>query len=121
MSRQITGRATVQVDGERLLTENGATLDPGGTSREAVTGGGEVQGYRESDSAPSLSVPVRHHKEVNLKRLNELIDATVIFETDTGRQWILRGAFTTNTLSLDVSAGNFTLEMSAMQVDESES
>jgi len=118
MSQQITGRALIQVDGERLLTENGANLDPGGTSREAMTGGGEVQGFQESDNAPSLSVPIRHTKDVSPARLNSLTDATVIFETDNGARWILRGAFTTNTVALDVSAGNVTLEMSCMQIDE---
>lgn len=118
MSRQITGRATIQVDGERLLAENAATLNIGGASREAMMGGGEVQGYQETDEAPSLSVTVRHTADLSLKKLGAITDATVFFETDTGKQFILRSAFTTNPIALETGAGNVRLEMSAHQVDE---
>ena len=44
---QITGKAKIRVDGQTYKTLDGATITPGGVSREAVKGD-EVHGFKES-------------------------------------------------------------------------
>lgn len=115
---QITGRATIRWDGEVLRTDNESTANPTGTEREAVTGGGQVHGFRESDVAPTLSLNVVDDGKMSIKALGDITNATVLFETDTGRRLVFRGAFTTNQPELNVSGGTISVEMSAIEVDE---
>nr|BDD45831.1 Mu phage tail tube protein GpM [Gammaproteobacteria bacterium] len=115
---QITGRAIINWNGKRLRSENGATLNPGGASREAKTGGGQVHGYMESDVPPSMECTVFHDKSLSLRELSDITDATVTFETDTGSQYILRDAWTTEPVALDTGNGTVGLKMEAISCDE---
>lgn len=115
---KITGRAFITYDGKRLKTESGATLNPGGSNRSSVMGGGEVHGFQEEDVAPSMECNVFHNKETSLRELSDITDATVLFETDTGRQYILRDAFTTEPCTLNAGDGTVPLKMEAIACDE---
>jgi hypothetical protein len=115
---QITGRATIRVDGQELRSLGGATLSIGGASREAVVGGGKVHGYKEADEAPTLECRIAHTKDLSLRQLGAIESATVEFETDTGVQFLLRGAFTTGVPSLAEQDGAVELSMAALECDE---
>lgn len=115
---KITGRATITVDGKRFKTDKGATLNPGGANRTAIVGGGGVHGYQEEDVAPSIECTVYHHKDVSLRELSDITGATVLFETDTGKQWILRDAWTSEPAALNAGDGTISLRMEAMACDE---
>ena len=116
--KKITGRAIITVDGKRLKTDNGATLNPGGANRKSVAGGGEVHGYQEEDVAPSMECSVFHNSELSLRELSDITSATVLFETDTGAQYILREAWTTEPASLTGQDGTVSLKMEAIACDE---
>ena len=115
---QVTGRAIIRVNGRELRTLDGATLNPGGVTREAMKGGGKVHGYREEDVEPTMSCKVAHTAETSLKELADIVDATVIFETDTGRRFIMREAWTSEPPELDADAGAVSLAMAAIAYDE---
>jgi hypothetical protein len=115
---QITGRATIRVDGQELRSLGGATLNIGGVSREAVTGGGKIHGYREADEASTLECRIAHTRALSLRWLASIESATVEFETDTGVQFLMRGAFTTAVPSLAESDGAVDLSMAALECDE---
>ena len=115
---QITGKAIIRVDGEELRTLPGAKLNPGGVNREAVKGAGKVHGYKEEEVEPSMECQVAHTRDLSLKRLADITAATVMFETDTGRQFILREAWTSEPPALDSGAGTVDLKMSAISCDE---
>jgi hypothetical protein len=110
---QITGKATVRVDGEELLSEVGATLNVGGVEREAQMGPRGVNGYKENPVAPSVTVVVHHTADTDLVRLGRIVDATVLVETDTGQSWLMRKAFVTEPPELDAAQGTFSLSLSA--------
>lgn len=114
---QITGKATVRVDGEELLTEVGATLNVGGVEREAQLGPRGVQGYKENPVAPTLQATVQHTGETDIVRLAAITAGTVLFETDTGTTYLLRSAFVTEPPELDTSAGTFNLNFSCMGLE----
>ena len=117
MSGQLTGKAIIRVDGEVLAAENGATLNPGGVSRDPERHGGDTY-YTEQEVPPSLEASVLHTKDTNIIALSNITGATVHFEADTGQQFILRGAFTTEPAALDASSGKVNLSMSARSVDK---
>jgi hypothetical protein len=118
MSRKFTGRATIVVDGKRLKADSGATLNVGGSNRTAVMGGGEVHGYREEDVVPSMECTVNHNKDLSLRELSDITGATVLFETDSGAQFVLREAWTTEPASLNSKDGTVSLKMEAIACDE---
>jgi len=114
---RITGRASIKVDGEVLLTEVGATMNVGGFEREAMMGGRGVNGYKQSPVAPTVQCTVHHTNETDIIKLAGITNATLLFETDTGQSWMLRGAFVTEPPELDAGAGTFELNFSGLGID----
>ncbi len=112
---QITGKATIRVDGKTYKTMDGATITPGGISREAVKGD-VVHGYKESIQEPTLDCKLAHTAEISLIALGKFTDATVEFETDTGVIIIMRESWTVEPPSM--SGGEVDLKMAAMSADE---
>ncbi len=113
-----TGKATIRIDGEELVTEDGATLNPGGQNRTPVKAGGKVHGYQEEDVEPSMECSIKHNKNLSLRWLSDITNATVMYETDSGQQHVLRGAFTTEPAALNAKEGTVGLKMSALSCDE---
>lgn len=112
---QLTGKATVKVDGSEMLTDVDSTLNVGGVSREFVVGPRGPQGQRETPQAPSLTTTVRHTADTDLIALGRIKGATVIFTTDTGDAYVLRRAAVTE--PPEMSGGNIRLNWGAMGVE----
>lgn len=112
---QLTGKATVKLDGSEMLTDVDSTLNIGGVSREFITGPNGVQGYRETYEAPSLASTVRHTPDTNLIALSRIKGATILFTTDTGDAYVLRRAAVTDTV--EMSGGNIRLNWGGMGVE----
>lgn len=114
---QLTGKATIRVDGDVIETENGATLNPGGVNRSPEAHGGRTY-YSEEEVAPQLECNVLHGKDTDIVYLSSITGATVIFEADTGQRFIMRQAFTTEPVALDASNGRSALKMSGEKIDQ---
>lgn len=100
MSDQITGRATIYIDGKRIPTENKAKLMPGGANRKEERHGGKTY-YAEEEVPPGVECTVLHTADVDIVKLSAIVGATVIFEADTGQKYVLRGGFVTGPAELD--------------------
>lgn len=94
------GRATITYNGKRLRTREGATLGLGGTTRtpEALDDG--TVGYSEATAAPELNCTVPLTQDLDIEELRNLKDANVVFESDTGKGWVIRDAFTVDAVSV---------------------
>ncbi|MDZ7804339.1 phage tail tube protein [Thiohalophilus sp.] len=118
MSKNITGRAIITVDGKRLKTGKRRHPQPG--RRQSFI----HDRRRRSARLPgrgrraSLECSVYHNKDTSLRELSDITGATVLFETDTGKQFILRDAFTTEPAALNSSDGTVGLNMEAISCDE---
>lgn len=95
MGNQVTGRATISVDGLRLQTKAGATFQPGGVKRTPVISDQGVAGYTEETLSPQLECTVIHKAGVSISYLNGIKDASIVFETDTGSRFQLQQAWST--------------------------
>lgn len=94
------GRATITVNGTRLRSKPGATLLLGGVARAAEPlDTGEVA-YAESTVAPELSCNIPLTADTDVEALRNLIDATVVFESDTGKSWSIRDAFAVDAVTV---------------------
>lgn len=112
---QFTGKVTIRVDGAIIATENKATLNPGGVTREPESHGGKTF-FSEDDMPPLMECSVLITKDTDVLALNKITGATVIFEADTGQKYLMRDAFTTEPVIFD-GAGKTPLKMSAQAVE----
>ncbi len=95
MARQ-TGRVTVSVDGSKLQSKAGASMQPGGETRTEndMTDQGTFY-YKEMLKPGMVKATLIHMSDTDLKTLRETTDATVQYETDTGLVYTLPNAVLT--------------------------
>lgn len=117
MSRQITGKATIHVDGVQLRMAKGARLNVGGVSRSPERHGGTTY-FAEEEQPPTLTGELLHDKDADLIADGDIRNATVIFEADTGQQYIMRGAYSQNPLELDSGNGRSELTLFGNSCDK---
>lgn len=86
------GRATVRVDGEELLIDNGASFNPGGVNRNVVKGT-KVHGFAEESMEASVECSMTMTRDTDLKKIAAIENATVTFEADTGQTYVLSNAW----------------------------
>lgn len=89
----IFGRAYITAGGKRYNTKPGASLSFGGISREPVVGDGGVAGYQEKLDAPKVDCTIIHSPDISLKEIQDIKDATISFDTDNGRSYVISEAF----------------------------
>jgi hypothetical protein len=107
---QFHGRATITVDGQTYRSRPGATLNLGGTAREAQALDNEEVGYVESTVPATVEFTIPLTKDLNIERLRHHTGANVVFKSDVGQSWLISDAFTTDTLAL--SGEGFAVKMS---------
>ncbi len=90
---QVFGRAFITVAGKRFNTKEGASLKFGGVSREAVIGDGGVAGHQEKLEAPQVDCAIIHTADISLKEIQDIKDATISFDTDNGKSFVITNAF----------------------------
>lgn len=99
------GRAFIKVDGQALESMPGAKLDIGGNERTTVVGANEVQGFFETPKQSKLECEITVGSSTNLAAMRDWDDVTISFECDTGQQYVIQGAWLTNTPEMTASEG----------------
>ena len=114
---QVTGICYIRVNGKLLRSKEGAKLtNIGGKTREAVTGH-SVYGYTETVVAPSVEATLADTKDLKLKEIADTTDATITFETDTGKQYVLSHAWCENAVDL-TAGGDVEVKFTAINCEE---
>lgn len=90
---QVTGRVFVALNGQRIRSKEGASLETGGAEREAQTSDAGVDGFSEKTAVPRVECKVNHTAETSLKSFQDFKDGTLTFETDTGKVFTLIDAW----------------------------
>lgn len=93
---QLTGRVTVVLNGTQYKSKNGATYDPGGRTREMMTGD-QGSDWTESLRPAKVSCDFHWVAELDLPVLNAF-QGTVQFIADTGTAYVLEQAVRTGEL-----------------------
>ncbi len=107
---QITGKATVYVDGGQLEMERGAKASPGGISRQFERHIGKTYS-REEEQPPSVEGNILHTKDTDVLALGKIDNATVIFDCDTGQKYVMRGASIENPVEIDAGSGKSAIKL----------
>lgn len=98
---QVTGRVFITLGGKRLASKEGAKLIYGGVERETVIADTGVVGYQEKVSAPGVECTIAHTPDVSLDELSNTNDATLSFDTDSGKSFVLSNAWLAKPLELE--------------------
>ena len=106
MSGKRHSMAYITVSGVGLLaTLPGAKLDLGGVERAPVVGEHTILGYSEKLKPAMLECEISLGQGMSLAALQAMTGATVTYEADTGQRYMVRDAFTTDTLSVSSGEG----------------
>lgn len=108
---KVTGVVKIFVDGKLYRSKAGAKLKTGGMKREAVMSNGGVVGYSETPEAAELDATLADMADTDIMAINETVDATLRFETDTGKTLIVTNAFTSEPCELTGGNGDLSLKM----------
>mgnify|MGYP002622692294 CR=1 FL=1 len=116
---QVTGRAFIKHNGQLFRSQNGAKLMYGNNERTTVIGDNGVHGFTEKPGEPKIECTVSHTAETSLEELAAITDASITFETDTGKVYIVRNAWLANSLELTANEnGELPLEFAGMSCEE---
>lgn len=94
----------------RIPTKDGATVNLGGMTREAVVGDNGVAGYTETPAVPSIKATLIDTTALDKETLNNMVDETVVLSTNNGQQFVLTGAFVANPVELNAKDGTIEVE-----------
>lgn len=114
----ITGRAFVRVDGKQLKSRPGASLKLGGVNRNTVIGDDGVHGFTEEVVAPGISCTISHDKDTSLKELAAISDASITFEADNGKTYIMSQSWLTAPPELNAQDGGVPLAFEGISIEE---
>ena len=90
---QNTGRVKVKMDGDVLRSKPGASLQIGGTKREAVPNDQGTVDFKESTAPAEVKCTLVHVATTDLDAIRDYSNGTVQFETDTGVAYTMPNAF----------------------------
>ncbi len=90
---QVAGRVFITLNGQRLRSKEGASLEAGGIEREAAISDSGVDGYTEKITAPKVDCKISLTGDVKLADLQAFRDGTLVFEADIGRTYTLTNAW----------------------------
>lgn len=116
MANKVTGRVFISINGERMRSKEGSKLMLGGAEREAVVGDDSIHGFTEKNTVPGIEFTMSHMTDTDLKKLADLTDASVQFEADTGRVYVLRNAWCAK--SIEMSKGEVSLVFNGLSCEE---
>ena len=109
---QVTGRVFISLNGARVRSKEGASLEMGGVEREAAISDAGVDGYMEKITAPKVDCKINHTNATRLKEL-QAFTGTLTFETDSGSVYTLTQAWNAKPPKLE--KGEVTLEFCAVE------
>lgn len=104
MAGQLFGRAFITIDGDLIETEIGASLDLGGMEREAKPGTHSADGYVERLKPARIECSPQVDADTRVSGFN-FSGATVLFEADTGQQFLVSGAYSVDTPAITAGEG----------------
>ncbi|MDR2507611.1 MAG: phage tail tube protein [Candidatus Accumulibacter sp.] len=99
----IIGRAYIRVNGMNLNSLNGATLNPGGFTREPVLSDYGYAGYTEKTVNSEVSCDVAISDVDDITALGKIVDTTITFEGGNGAVYVIRHASVSEPPELDSS------------------
>lgn len=112
MSNQaVTGFCYININGQRIHSEAGSTLQVGGpVGKSAISTLGFVGIYNDEHQPATVKFKMVHTGDIDITTLQRLRDQTLTFETDSGQRYLIRRAGTTGVVELSKNSVDITME-----------
>lgn len=107
---KIHGQATIRINGTVIESEDGASLTVGGLQNNGRMIGRKFV-HNQTTIPSGVKCKVAVGADTSLRDLQEISGAEILFESDTGRTWIIRDAAQTAALELTGGADGGTVEL----------
>lgn len=116
---QLTGIVHINVNGDRLRSKPGATINPGGVSRTTQSGAARNDhGYSQTPVPSRVTLELMPDANTSLAEIREWASVNIIVECDTGQTYVGQGCWVTEVPELtggDSSSVSVTLEGPELQ------
>ncbi len=110
MSGKVTGIVFITVNDKLLQSKSGASLMFGGEEKTAQTGH-KLYGFSSAFVPAEMECVVADKYETDIIEMAGFTDATLTFETDTGKKYLVSNATTVETPKLTGGDGDISLKM----------
>lgn len=90
---QIVGQVKIKIDGDPQESKPGAVLEIGGATRTAQRGDYQAGAFSEETAESKVTFTLLTKRGVSLAAIRAIDNATITFETDIGKVWIIRNAY----------------------------
>lgn len=115
---QVTGRVYITIAGKLLRSKEGAKLNNIGAVERTPVVGHEVYGFSEKVVPPSVECTLADTADLKIKEIHAITNATLTFETDTGKTYILREAWCESAINLTAGEGDVECKFTAVACEE---
>lgn len=106
----VTGIVKIYINGDLQRSKEGASLSFGGYERTAQTGHA-LYGFSKKFVPSEVSFTVSHMADTDIISLNETEGASFVFETDTGKSFLVTNASVTTPVKLTGGDGDAEITM----------
>ncbi len=113
---QLTGRTFITIRGQRQRSKEGSTLRPSTINRDGQTADTGPAGYVESSVVPGVDFVIQHSSDISIKEMLAMTDETLLFDTDSGKSFVLSNAWCTG--AVELSKNEMSVKFQAMDCRE---
>lgn len=114
---KFTGVCIIKMDGATLRTKPGASLDFGGVNRTTQMANGSPEGYTEAGAASKVSGTILHGSDTDVAAIQDAVDVTLIFQCDSGPEYMVRSAHCTAPPVLTGGDGDLAVEFEGKKAE----
>lgn len=102
----VTGTVIVRLDGRSIRSKPGAKLNAGGRERTPQVADDAVIGFSQKVIPSEVTCTLVHTSVSDILSLNDVTDATLMFEADSGVVLMVRSAFLKQPIELTGGEGD---------------
>jgi hypothetical protein len=112
---RIAGVAYLKVDGEQIELKGSFKYQINTVKREPLVGQSGVVGFKEMPAAPHIAGEVFDMPGTRVRRLEDIVDATVQLELANGKTIVLRGAWWEDASEVDTEGGSYPVKFCGLE------
>jgi hypothetical protein len=118
MAPRVGGIISFKVDGTQYSAKGNFTYNLGTPKKEAVLGSDGLHGYKETPQVAFIEGEITDNVSVDLKKLTELKDSTILLNLANSKSIVLRNAYYAHEGTGNTDEGNFPIRFEGASAEE---
>lgn len=112
---RIAGVATVRIDGAQMALKGKFKYQINRVKRERLVGQDGVHGYKEMPEAPHITGEVMDMPGTRVRRLEDIVNATIQLDLANGKTIVLRNAWWEDASEVDTEEGSYPVKFCGLE------